>query len=182
MMKDALLDNTQVPILAMWKDESLTIPNKAARKLFHPSADLTKVKDGFDLVSKWHVWDETFTTQLDPSEYPISVLVRTQTPFEHRKIGMIDPETNRKMVFDCLGEALRDEHTGEFLAGVLTCRDITSMTQQLNEIKEKDEQRFELICDSMPQMIWTTTPEGMHDWFSQRWSVFHRHQMLSTND
>lgn len=28
MMKDALLDNTDVPILAMWKDESLTVPNK----------------------------------------------------------------------------------------------------------------------------------------------------------
>jgi hypothetical protein len=178
MMKDALLDNTQVPILAMWKDESLTIPNKAARRLFHPSADLTQVKDGFDLVSKWHVWDETFTTRLDPSEYPISVLVRTQTPFEHRKIGIYDPDTNRKLVMDCLGEALRDEHTGEFLAGIVICRDVTSMTEQINEIKEKDEQRFELICDSMPQMIWTTTPEGMHDWFSQRWSVVSRHHHM----
>jgi hypothetical protein len=178
MMKDALLDNTQVPILAMWKDESLTIPNRAARRLFHPSADLTKVKDGFDLVSKWHVWDETFTTRLDPSEYPISVLVRTQTPFEHTKIGIYDPETDRRLVFDCLGEALRDQHTGEFLAGILICRDITSMTEQMNEIKEKDEQRFELICDSMPQMIWTTTPEGMHDWFSQRWSVSPRSEIL----
>lgn len=171
MMKDALLDTTQVPILAMWKDESLTIPNKAARRLFHPSADLTKVKDRFDLVSKWHIWDEAFTKRLDPSEYPISVLIRTQTPFESRKIGIWDSETDRKLVMDCLGEAIRDERTGEFLAGIITCRDITSMTEQMNEIKEKDEQRFKLICDSMPQMIWTTTPEGMHDWFSQRWSV-----------
>ena len=181
MMKDALLDNTQVPILAMWKDESLTIPNRAARRLFHPSADLTIVKDGFDLVSKWHVWDETFTTKLDPSEAPISVLVRTQTPFEHKKIGIYDPETNQRIVFDCLGEALRDEQSGGFLAGIITCRDITSMTKQINEIKEKDEQRFELICDSMPQMIWTTTPEGMHDWFSQRWLVIPRCEMFSTN-
>jgi PAS domain-containing protein len=169
MMKDALLDNTRVPIVAMWKDESLTIPNRACRRLYPTNADLTKVKDGFDLVSKWPMWDETFTTQLDPSEYPLSVLVRTQTPFEHMKIGMYDPETGSKIVFDCLGEALRDEHTGEFLAGIITCRDITSMTEQMNEIKEKDEQRFELICESMPQMIWTATPEGMHDWYSQRW-------------
>jgi hypothetical protein len=169
MMKDALLDNTQVPIVAMWKDESLTIPNRACRRLYPTNADLTKVKDGFDLVSQWHVWDETFTRKLDPSEYPVSVLVRTQTPFEHMKIGMYDPDTGNKIVFDCLGEALRDEHTGEFLAGIITCRDITSMTEQMNEIKEKDEQRFELICESMPQMIWTATPEGLHDWYSQRW-------------
>ncbi|KAE8448519.1 hypothetical protein EG329_009400 [Mollisiaceae sp. DMI_Dod_QoI] len=169
MMKDALLDSTSVPILAMWKDESLTIPNKAARELFHPAADLSNVKDGFDLVTKWHVWDETFTTQLNPSDYPITVLVKTQTPFSSRKIGIYDPTSGRKMVFDCLGEAIRDDHTGEFLAGIVTCRDITSMAEEINDIKEKDDARFQLICDSMPQMIWTTTPEGLHDWFSQRW-------------
>ncbi|KAK0118097.1 hypothetical protein ONS95_012402 [Cadophora gregata] len=168
LMKDALMDTTSVPILAMWRDESLTIPNKAARRLFHPTADLSNVKDGFDLVTKWHVWDETFTTRLDPSEYPISVLIKTQTPFSSRKIGLFDPETNRKLVFDCLGEAIRDED-GNFLAGVVTCRDITTMTEVITEIKAKDEQRFQLICESMPQMIWTTTPEGLHDWFSPRW-------------
>jgi PAS domain S-box-containing protein len=172
LMKDSLLDNTQTPILAMWKDESLTIPNRAARRLFHPSADLTQVRDGAELVSKWHVWDETFTTRLDPSEYPISVLVRTQTPFSSRRIGVYDPETGDKIVFDCLGEAIRDESTGEFLAGMITCRDITEVTQQISDIKEKDEQRFQVICDSMPQMIWTTTPEGFHDWFSQKWYDF----------
>jgi hypothetical protein len=119
MMKDALLDGTEIPILAMWKDESLTIPNRAARRLFHPSADLSHVKDGFDLVGKWHVWDETFTQRLDPSEYPISVLIRTQTPFSSRKIGIFDPDTGRKIFFDCLGEAIRDPDTGEFLAGIV---------------------------------------------------------------
>ncbi|KAL3423432.1 hsp90-like protein [Phlyctema vagabunda] len=168
-MKDALLDNTQIPILAMWRDQSLTVPNAAARRLFHRAADFSTVKDGFDLVTQWHVWDETFTTQLDPSEYPISVLVRTQTPFSSRRIGLYDPETDRKMVYDCLGEAITDETTGEFLAGVVTCRDVTQVTQEIIELKDKDEQRFQLICDSMPQMIWTTTPDGCHDWFSGRW-------------
>ena len=171
IMKNALLDNTETPIYAMWKDESLAIPNKAARKLFHPSVDLTSVTDGLDLVSKWHTWDETFTTRLDPSEYPISVLIRTQTPFSSRKIGMYDPATGEKLILDCLGEDIRDENTGEFLAGMITCRDITRVTNEINEIKEKDEQRFHLICDSMPQLIWTTTPDGMCDWFSQRWEV-----------
>jgi PAS domain S-box-containing protein len=70
---------------------------------------------------------------------------------------------------DCSGEVIKDPNTGEFLAGVVTCHDVTKMTNKLAEQVEKDEQRFELICDSMPQMIWTTTPEGMHDWFSERW-------------
>ncbi|KAF7911357.1 uncharacterized protein EAF01_002864 [Botrytis porri] len=169
VLKDALLDNTEVPILAMWKDESLTIPNKAARRLFAREADMTNVKTGFDLVQKWHCYNHDFTEALDPSEYPISILVRTQTPFSSRLLGMYDPDTGEKILYDCLGEAVRDPDTGEFLAGIVTCRDITAVTQQIAEIKEADEQRFQIICDSMPQLIWTTTPDGMHDWFSQRW-------------
>lgn len=173
VMKDALMDGTTVPILAMWKDQSLTVPNKAARRLFDPHADMSTVKDGMDLVGKWSIWDETFTTRLDPTEFPIAVIVQTQTPFSSRKIGLYDPDTNERIIFDCLGEAITDESTGEFLAGVVTCRDITKQMQEMTELKEKDEQRFEIICDSLPQMLWTTTPDGMHDWFSQRWYVIH---------
>ncbi|KAK6612702.1 histidine kinase hhk6p [Botrytis cinerea] len=169
VLKDALLDNTEVPILAMWKDESLTIPNKAARRLFAREADMSNVKNGFDLVQKWHCYNHDFTEALDPAEYPISILVRTQTPFSSRLLGLYDPDTGNKILYDCLGEAVRDPDTGEFLAGIVTCRDITAVTQQIAEIKEADEQRFQIICDSMPQLIWTTTPDGMHDWFSQRW-------------
>ncbi|KAI9648014.1 hypothetical protein NHQ30_002642 [Ciborinia camelliae] len=169
IMKDALLDNTEIPILAMWKDGSLTIPNKAARRLFAKEADMSNVKDGFDLIGKWHCYNGDFTARLDTSEAPISVLVRTQTPFSGRLLGIHDPDTGEKMTFDCLGEAVRDPDTGEFLAGIVTLRDITAMTQQIAEIKEADEQRFRTICDSMPQLIWTASPEGMCDWFSQRW-------------
>lgn len=153
----------------MWKDESLAIPNKAARRLFHPTANFDNVKDGADLVSKWVLWNETFTTQLDPDEYPISVLIKTQQPFSGLKFGIYDPDTNEKLVFDALGEEIKDETTGEFLAGVITCRDITSTMREINEIREKDEQRFEMICDSLPQMLWTTGRDGSHDWFSKRW-------------
>lgn len=153
----------------MWKDESLTVPNKAARRLFHPTAEQDKGTSGFDQDSKWRVWDETFSRQLEPEEYPLAYLIKTQEPYKSRKVGIYDPDTGRKIFLDCLGEAIRDEHTGEFLAGVLTCRDITSFSETINEIKEQDDQRFELICDSMPQMMWTTTPDGLHDWFSQKW-------------
>lgn len=169
MMRDALLDNTDIPIIAMWKDQTFTVPNRAARRLFYPFANLTNIRDRFDLVTKWHIWDENFETQLNPAEYPISILTRTEIPFSSRKIGMYDPDTNERLVLDCLGEAIIDEHTGEFLAGVLTCRDITKMTKEITEIKQKDEQQFEIIFESMPQIIWTTSPDGMHDWFSKRW-------------
>lgn len=167
-MKDALLDNTEVPIAAMWRDESIVVPNRAARRLFRHQ-DLSQVQDVANVVAAWEAWDDTFTTKLEPHELPISVLIKTQTPFSSRKIGMVHPDTGKRVVYDCLGEGIYDPETREFLAGIVTCRDITSLTQTITEIREKDEQRFQIICDSMPQMLWTTTPDGMHDWFSQRW-------------
>lgn len=134
----------------------------AARRLFHADFDATLVKDNMELLGKWHLWTEDFSRQLEPAEFPIAVIVRTQKPFSSRKFAMYDPDNGKKLVFDALGEAIWDEHTGEFLAGIVTCRDITAMTSALAEQVERDEQRFELICDSMPQMIWTATPDGMH--------------------
>jgi PAS domain S-box-containing protein len=42
-------------------------------------------------------------------------------------------------------------------------------TEKLATQSEENEQQFQLICDTMPQMLWTTTPDGYHDYFSQRW-------------
>ena len=73
------------------------------------------------------------------------------------------------MVFEVQGEAIRDDATGEFLAGVVTSRDVTKMAEMITQIKEQDEERFKLICDTMPQLVWTATPDGMHDFYNTRW-------------
>lgn len=168
-MKDALLDNTQVPTLAMWKDGSVTFPNKAARELFRLGDGNTDPScDGVEILDKWEMWNEDFTETLDQSQYPISILLRTETPFESLRVGVYDAN-GEKRVFDCVGEAIRDDATGEFLAGVVTGRDCTSMSKEITEIKQKDEERFRVICDTMPQLVWTATPDGMHDFFNTRW-------------
>jgi PAS domain-containing protein len=168
VMKDALLDSTEVPIVAMWKDYGLTISNRAARQLFHIEANLSDVKNGLELVMQWQSWDESFTAPLEARQNPIIELIRTEQPFASRKIGLVDAMGD-KHILDCAGEAIRDEITGEFLAGMVTARDITDITEKIRDMKAKDEQRFQLICDSMPQMIWTSTAEGMAEWFSGRW-------------
>lgn len=116
----------------------------------------------------WNVWDEDYTRQLEPEEYPISALIRTEKPFTGRRIGMYDSE-GRKLVFEVVGEVIRDDTTGEFFAGVVSARDVTKVTEMITRIKEQDEERFKLMCDTMPQLVWTATPEGMHDFYNTRW-------------
>ncbi|RFU72224.1 histidine kinase [Trichoderma arundinaceum] len=170
-MKDALIDSTQMPVVAMWKDGSVTFPNKAARQLFPIDADLDSSADGLNLLYHWKVWNEDFTRQLDVSEYPISVLLRTEKPFDSRRIGMYG-QNGKKVIFDVLGEAIYDDTTHEFLAGVVTGRDVTMMTEEITHIKERDEERFKIICDAMPQLVWTARPDGTHDFFNTRWYTY----------
>ncbi|KAL7793230.1 hypothetical protein V8C37DRAFT_107224 [Trichoderma ceciliae] len=170
-MKDALIDSSQMPVVAMWKDGSVTFPNKAARQLFPVDADLDSSTDGLHLLQNWKVWTEDFTRQLDVSEYPLSVLLRTETPFASRRIGMYG-RNDKKIIFDVLGEAIYDDTTRDFLAGVVTCRDVTMMTEEITHIKERDEERFKVICDAMPQLVWTARPDGTHDFFNTRWYTY----------
>lgn len=171
LMKDALLDNTQMPILAMWKDGSVAFPNKASRVTLAPGADLDATADGFELITKWRLWTDDFSRELHVSEYPMSVLLRTETPFASMRIGMYGPG-EKKVVLDVLGEAIRDDNTGEFLAGVVTGRDVTVMTEEIEQIKERDDERFKLICDTMPQLVWTAAPDGQCDFFNTRWYTY----------
>ncbi|KAL2754952.1 hypothetical protein ACRALDRAFT_1064700 [Sodiomyces alcalophilus JCM 7366] len=171
LMKDALLDNTRIPIVAMWKDGSVSFPNRAARSLLSDEAALDSSVDGFQLVSAWVMWDEHFNRQLAVHELPMSILLQTQTPFTGVRVGIYD-RTGAKLLFDVTGEAILDDATGEFLAGVVTFRDITDMTQEISEIKKQEEERFELICDTMPQLVWTATRDGPLDFYNTRWYQF----------
>ncbi|MFW5973601.1 MAG: PAS domain S-box protein, partial [Bacteroidota bacterium] len=37
------------------------------------------------------------------------------------------------------------------------------------EVVTRSETRFRQLADAMPQMVWTTRPDGHHDYFNQRW-------------
>lgn len=152
ILKDTLLDNTEMPILAMWKDGTVAFPNAAARRLMEKDATLDKPFDGLEVLSNWKLYTDDFSRQLEPSEFPMGILLRTQTPFSDMRIGVIDRDGN-KVRYNVLAEAIRDDETGEFLAGVISCRDVTEMAKEIDQIKARDVERFKIICDTMPQLV-----------------------------
>ena len=166
-MKDAIINAMEIPVLAMWKDESLAIPNKAALKLMHQIVDPIS-EDAYDLLSRFKVYTEDFQRELKVEEHPIIKLCRTQGPLPKCKIGLIDSNSERRH-YDVSGEGISDEMTGEFLFGIITLQDVTEYTDIIKAQSEENDQQFQLICDTMPQMLWTSTPGGLHDWFSRRW-------------
>lgn len=152
-MKDAIIDAMKIPIMVMWHDESLTIQNKATTKLLHGAgASAPTPENPLQTFSKFKCYTEDFERQLQPDEYPLTQLVRTRKPFNKWKIGLEDPQSGRRN-FDCSGEAIIDESTGEFIAGILVLADVTEYKDIIKAQLEQNDQQFEMICDTMPQMV-----------------------------
>ncbi|KAL9595868.1 MAG: hypothetical protein Q9219_006173 [cf. Caloplaca sp. 3 TL-2023] len=166
-MKDAIMNAVEIPVFALWKDESLGFPNKAAARLMHQEVDPT-TEDAYDLLSRFKVYTEDFKRELTPEEYPIVQLCRTQKPFRKWKIGVVDGK-GKHLCFDVSGEGIHDEKTGEFLAGIVVLKDVTEYTDIIKTQTRQNDEQFEIICDTMPQMLWTTNAIGHHDWYSRRW-------------
>lgn len=51
-------------------------------------------------------------------------------------------------------------------------RDRTAELEEANRNLEQSEQRFRLVAESMPQIVWTALPDGSVDYYNQRWAEF----------
>ncbi len=68
------------------------------------------------------------------------------------------------------GRPLRDEkgRIAQF-AGIVI--DITEQTETAAAL-EQSNLRFDILAESVPQIIWSTDAEGVHDYFNRRWTEF----------
>jgi PAS domain S-box-containing protein len=152
----------------MWKDESFGIPNKALMRLLPKDASYAS-GDQRDFLSQFSCWTEDFQRLLEVDEFPIIEVCRSQKRIEKQRLGLRHPQTGTRIVYEINGEPVFHEETGDFLGGIVVFKDVTEYTQKIAAQIEQNEKQFEYIANFMPVMVWTTTPDGMHDWFSQRW-------------
>ncbi|KAF2118368.1 putative histidine kinase HHK6p [Lophiotrema nucula] len=167
-MKDAILNSINMPAYAMWKDETFGIPNKALLKFMKKDGKFTS-SDQRAYLSQYTLYTEDFKRELTIDEFPIIELCRTRQRIDGRRVGMRNPHSGTKIVFDVTGETVVHDVTGDFLGGIVVFKDVTEYTKKIAAQVEENERQFEYIANFMPVMVWTTTPDGMHDWFSQRW-------------
>ncbi|KAL6715828.1 hypothetical protein ACLMJK_006789 [Lecanora helva] len=170
-MKDVMLDNIEIPVYAIWHDESVLWTNKSAYELMYDQNAAYKLFDAHEVISRFRVFTEDFRKEYEKDEYPLVRLCRTQKPFNNWTIGVLDANARRR-VFQCSGDCVVDEKTGRFQAGVCVLKEVTMYTNMLKAQNELNEQQFQLICEKLPQMLWTSTPEGHSDYLSPRWSEY----------
>lgn len=168
-MKDAILHAINMPVYAMWKDESFGVPNKAALKLLGGSSSDGTDTDQREFLSQFKLYTADYSQPLPLEQYPIMVLMRTQKRFTNMRLGMMNLNTGEQLVFDVDGEEIRDSTTGEFLAGLVIFKDVTVYTNAIQAQKALTEKQFEDVTNMIPVMVFTSAPDGFVDYFSQRW-------------
>jgi PAS domain S-box-containing protein len=157
-----------LPAYAMWKDESFGIPNKALLRLLSKEVQISRF-DQRQFLSLFRIWSEDFKREYSLDEFPIIELCRTQKAFHGRRIGMKDPETGSNIIFEINGEPVLDDKTGEFIGGLVVLNDVTEYIDKISGEVEANQKQWEYAAELGPVMFWTTTPTGLHDWFSRRW-------------
>lgn len=167
-LKDAIMNAMDIPAYALWKDESFGIPNKAMLDLL-PEPDNAPFDDQRAFLSQFVGYSEDFKQELPVGEYPVFEICKKQRSLKNFRFGMLHPRTKARIVFDLVGDPIYDDHDGEFLGGIVMFKDVTAYTKRIAEQIEENEKQFEYIANLIPIMVWRTTPDGSHDWFSQQW-------------
>jgi PAS domain S-box-containing protein len=65
----------------------------------------------------------------------------------------------------------RDSVTGDPVKLVGTVEDITE-ARAAREMLRNSEDRFRIITEAMPQIVWTASADGRADWYNERWFDF----------
>ena len=156
-----------VPMLAISKDETVALPNDAMVRLMRDSSGSVSY-DYHELMSQMQFYTEDFSRSLRSSENPVAYLCKEQKPFSNWKIGL-KLSSGELRSYNLHGEAIFDRKTERSLAGLLIFEDTTEYRNIIKEQNEQNEQQFQVVCDTLPQLLWTTDTQGNHDWFSRRW-------------
>nr|POE48329.1 hypothetical protein CFP56_73896 [Quercus suber] len=167
-LKDAILNSMSIPAYALWKDESFGIPNKAAIRLIYPWIEdgvFDSNEQARDFLARYVLYREDFSEEIPLEDFPIMRLMREQVQFENYRVGMYSAKDGSRMLFDVTGEILTDSK-GEFLGGLVLFNDVTAFTNTINKQKKQNEAQFKDITNRIPQLIWTATTDGSHDYYS----------------
>lgn len=214
-LKEAVFHTIETPLMALSADGSTVIRNRACDEVLKnfekknpqdkPKKETPKLKEGVEVDLSWltdvmECYTDDFSEPFPEQKFPIyraAILGQFTKPV---RIGCMATDTGARTVLEISAKPMRDAGGfGGHIGGVITLVDVTDQdTQRKLEVEKKGEEYFRTICDSMPQLLWTTRPDGHHDWYNEGWyrytgldpndssgvgwqRVFHEDDMLETN-
>ena len=84
------------------------------------------------------------------------------------EIEPFDDHPRRTLLLQAMPVRLDD---GELAGAVVAQTDISDRVRAEAELRAS-EARFRTIADAMPQMVWSTLPDGYHDYYNRQWYAY----------
>jgi PAS domain S-box-containing protein len=86
------------------------------------------------------------------------------------ELPLVDAASGAVVPAFCSIFPVRDA-SGHLQSYALLARDMRD-TYRMSEALVESEAKFRAIADTLPQMVWSTTPDGLHDYYNARWYEF----------
>ncbi|TFV96541.1 PAS domain S-box protein [Oxalobacteraceae bacterium OM1] len=166
----ALLDAAPVGITFADTEGRIVMGNTENRRLWGDYPLSENVGEYVEWKGWWADQSERHGRRIAPHEWGLSRALRGEDVqndiVEIEPFGM--PGTRRTILLRASPVRNAD---GDIVSGVVAQMDISERVFSEAALRES-EAKFRTITDAMPQMVWSTRPDGYHDFYNQRWYDF----------
>ena len=154
--------------LASIGDAVITTDPEGRVTSLNPAAERLTGSGGQEAIGR--PLTEVFRTIEGPidgtAHFPVAEVVRGETVLSGHQTALIDGGGATRYVEHNVAP-IRDAK-GQVTGVVIVLRDITER-RQAEQALRKSEARFRHLADTMPQIVWTATPDGSVDYYNARW-------------
>ncbi|UUX94716.1 PAS domain-containing protein [Aquabacterium sp. J223] len=167
---EALLESTPLGIAFVDREGRLLLASAENRQLWGPYPSPASVADYADFKGWWADDGPRHGQPLQPEDWPLARALRGEdVRSQVIEIETFDdPPRRRTMLLHA--KPVRDDD-GHIVNAVVAQIDITAQVEVENALRQS-EARFRTIAEAMPQMVWSTRPDGFHDYYNQQWYAF----------
>ena len=163
---DAVIESLPSGVILVDRDGAITRVNAANRTIWgeHP------MPEGVAGYGVWHgTWADGTARHgqpVLPEDWALARALRGEVVTgDVVKIQPFGDGPRRTLLLQAMPIRLED---GELTGAVVAQTDISDRIRAEAELRAS-EARFRTITDAMPQMVWSTLPDGYHDYFNRQW-------------
>ena len=163
---DAVIESLPSGVILVDRDGAITRVNAANRAIWgeHPTSE------GVAGYGEWHgTWADGSARHgqsVLPEDWALERALRGEVVTgDVVEIQPFGDGPRRTLLLQAMPIRLED---GELTGAVVAQTDISDRIRAEAELRAS-EARFRTITDAMPQMVWSTLPDGYHDYFNRQW-------------
>ncbi|KAF8597841.1 hypothetical protein BDV93DRAFT_499265 [Ceratobasidium sp. AG-I] len=108
-------------------------------------------------------------TNATPKPFPVADETPKLSSANPSVTSLVGVPEGTRLILQISARPVRDPR-GELVGGVMTIRDVTNVERErVESVRIDSDMQFEQICDCLPQLVWTTRPDGYHTYYNKGW-------------